>query len=828
MKRILTLLVILSATTASFAQTKGTVSGLVQDGSQKTIESATITLLKAKDSSLTKVAAADRTGKFSFENIPDGKYFVSITAVGHQKGYSPVFDINSSNSSITLKTISLIPQEKSMTGVVVVAKRPLVEQKIDRTVVNVEASVTNVGSSALEVLEKSPGISVDKDGNISLKGKQGVMILVDGRPTQLGGTDLANLLRSMNANQLDQIEIMTNPPAKYDAAGNAGIINIKTKKTKLFGYNGSITLGYGQGRYPKFNEGFNFNYRQGKVNLFTNLSHNYWSGFNELNIQRNFLQEASKQIESHFDQQARMKNIRSSYNAKVGMDYFAGKNTTFGVVFTGFSNPGTFQNRNVNNIYNQDHQLTEQTRALSKQEETWKNFSTNLNFRQVLDTTGKELTADLDYITYDAHMNQMLNNFYFDAQGNERQKGDTLYGRLPQRIHIYSGKVDYSHPLRKGARFEAGLKSSYVKTSNNGVYETVDFGTINRDLGRSNDFYYQENINAAYVNLSGPVSKKLSAQLGLRLENTISKGRSTGFEFKNDLNTFVPFDSTFERNYTQLFPTAFLQYKVSDANTFGLNYGRRIRRPNYESLNPFKEFLDRYTYQQGNSNLKPQFSHNIELSHTYKGILTTTLNYTKTTDIIQQVIEQITEDTLTYVKQANIASQRQYGMSISANFPVTKWWKSNLYVNGFNNRFEGVVNGESVSLSASSVMFNGSQQFTLSKTLSAELSGWYRTKGVEGVIVTQPVGMLAIGVSQQILKGNGTLRLNIRDVLNTQEFKASSKYGMVDAAFQEKHDTRVINIGFTYRFNKGKMNAGPKKRNGGSAGDEQSRVGGSN
>ena len=204
-----------------------------------------------------------------------------------------------------------------MSAVVVTAKKPLIEQRIDRTIVNVEASVTNVGSNALEVLEKSPGISVDKDGNISLKGKQGVMVLVDGRPTQLGSADLANLLRNMHANQLDQIEIMTNPPAKYDAAGNAGIINIKTKKSKQFGYNGSITLGYGQGVYPKFNEGFNFNYRQGKVNLFTNLSHNYRKGFGDLDIQRNFRDKSSKELTSTFDQEARMSNERNSYNGKL-------------------------------------------------------------------------------------------------------------------------------------------------------------------------------------------------------------------------------------------------------------------------------------------------------------------------------------------------------------------------------------------------------------------------------------------------------------------------------------------------------------------------------
>ena len=239
MKQIFSLMLLVSffSFTAQ-AQTAGKVSGSVVDGSKKTIESATIALLRAKDSSKVKFAVAGKEGAFSFEGIADGRYLVSVTAVGHQPGYSPLFEITPEAPSVKLKTIELIPVTKSMGAVVVTARKPLIEQRIDRTIVNVDASITNAGTNALEVLEKSPGISVDKDGNISLKGKQGVVVLVDGRPTQLGAADLANMLRTMQSSGLDQIEIMTNPPAKYDAAGNAGVINIKTKKNKQMGYTG--------------------------------------------------------------------------------------------------------------------------------------------------------------------------------------------------------------------------------------------------------------------------------------------------------------------------------------------------------------------------------------------------------------------------------------------------------------------------------------------------------------------------------------------------------------------------------------------------------------
>lgn len=812
MRKIMTLLAVLAISLVSQAQNwNGKITGTVIDGNTKTIESATITLLRAKDSSVSKMSVANKTGKFVFEGIPEGKYIVSISAVGHNKGFSETFEITHSNPTITLKTVELVPQAKNLSAAVVTAKRPLIEQKVDRTIVNVEASVTNVGNSALEVLEKSPGITVDKDGNISLKGKQGVVIMIDGRLSYLSGPDLANMLRSMSASQLDQIEIMTNPPAKYDAAGNSGIINIKTKKNKQFGYNGSLTTGYTQGRYPRFNESSNFNYRNGKINLFTSLNYNRNHRGEDLIISRNFRESSTKNIVSIFDQTSKMENENHFYSGKIGLDYSVSKKTSLGFVLNGFYNPKTWKSNTNTDIFDPNRILTSQTKTYSQNDEKWKNFSSNINFKTVLDSAGQEISADLDYIQYRSTSVQPLVSSYYDNMGNLTKTPDTLMGNLPQDITIYSGKVDYTLPLKKGAKFEAGIKSSYVKTDNNANYDSLQNGQIVHDFNRSNHFVYEENINAAYLNYSRPLGKKWNGQFGLRLENTNAKGNqlTTGVEFK--------------RNYTQLFPTVYLQHIANEKNSFVINYGRRINRPNYADLNPFIHFLDRYTFEQGNPNIKPQFSHNIELSHTYNRFLTTTLNYSTTTDIIQQVIEQNEVSNETFIKKANIASRKQVGIAISAYKEITKWWSGNVYMNFANNHFKGVVNNEIISIGIAMLMVQAQQQFKWGKGWGAEVSGFYRTKGLEGVIFIKPIGQVSAGFSKQVLKNKGSIRLNVRDIFAGGKFKGYSKYGNVDANFINVNDSRAVSLSFTWRFSKGKLKASSGKKQGG-ASDELERV----
>jgi iron complex outermembrane receptor protein len=812
MKKIVAMLAVLG--TISFAghaqTTGGKVNGTVS-GAQKPVESASVGLLKAKDSSVVKMAVSDKTGHFEVEKVADGKYLVVIQSVGYAKYYSEPFSISPAQSSYTLKAVSLVTASKKLDDVTVVSKRPFVEQKVDRTIINVDATPSNTGTTVMEVLEKAPGISVDKDGNISLKGKQGVMIMLDGKPTYLSGEDLANMLKNMPSANLDQIEIMTNPPAKFDASGNSGVINIKTKKTRTVGYNGSVTASYGQGVFPKTNMSTNLNFRENKFNFFGNASYYYNENFNNLTLSRKFRDQSTNGLLSVFDQQANGYRTGKGYNYKAGADYFMNKKTTMGIVITGYENNNTEYTGNTTLIRDKNGALTTRTQAINDVKSNYDNIGLNFNLRHVFDSTGKELTADVDYVNYTSGSAQLLSNRFYDNAGNKQSNDEMIKGNIPSSINIYSGKVDYTHPLKQGSRFEAGVKSSYVQTDNNAMYSNYN-NTTNQfvpDALRSNHFLYKENINAAYVNLSKQITKIWSAQLGLRLENTNLTG--------NQLTS----NQTFKRDYTQIFPTAYIGYTPNDKNQFALSYGRRIDRPNYQDLNPFFNFLDKYTYQVGNPYLNPQFSHNFELNHTFKSALTTSINYSTTKDIIQDILEQVDSTHTSYVKKGNIATRESFGASVSYNAPLTKWWRTSLYLNVFYNKFSGIINNGYVEVDGTSYSGNMNNQFTFKNGWSGEISAFYRSKSVQGVLVSNSMWAMNLGVSKNIMKNKGSIRLAVRDVFLSQVFSGYSKYQNIDLTIRGERDSRVANLSFTYRFAKGKT-AAQRKRGG--AGDEQNRV----
>ncbi|WP_165871375.1 outer membrane beta-barrel family protein [Flaviaesturariibacter flavus] len=812
-------IIALSAAFSASAQSTGSIQGQVADGSQKTVESATISLLRASDSSVVKIAVAGKEGRFAFENVAAGNYLVLVSAVGHGKEYSAPLSVAGAGS-YTLPVIRILPVSKDLAAVTITARKPLIEQKADRTLINVEASPTNVGANALEVLEKAPGVSVDKDGNVSLKGRAAVQVMIDGRPAYLSETALASYLRTLPATAIEQIEIMTNPSARYDASGNSGIINIKTKKNKLKGFNGNLSLSATQGHRTHSNNSFNLNYRNGKVNLFTSINHSHFERYQNLDIERRYTSNGAPG--AIFESTTQQRDHNNYYGLKLGADYFLTNRTTLGFVLNGGTNPERGISHSTSFLKNAHGQLDSIVSAESDLFNTWKNGSVNLNFRHQFDSAGRELTADLDAIGFRTGSEQIFVNNAFNT-GWVKQSGERLRGDLPVRISIYSAKTDYSQPLGKEGKLEAGLKGSYVRTKNSAFYFNQLPAGDAVDTTKTNRFNYEERIVAGYVNYNKQLGK-WGLQAGLRYEHTAYNG----YQFGSPDQAKHP-DSSFGRNYGSLFPTVFVSYAATKKHQFSASYGRRIDRPSYQDLNPFLFFIDKFTYEQGNPFMRPQFTDNIELTHTFKGFLTTTLNWSSTRDMMNETFEQARNangefDYATIVKDGNFGRRNTAGIAVSAQGALRKWWNANVYVNYNYTGFTGRINGAGEEFSANTKVFlvNAGNQFQFGKGWNGELSGWYRSSGLDGQILIYPLAQVSAGVGKTILKGAGNVKLNVRDIFFTNKVEGAMSFQNTDAHFWQTRDTRNVSLAFNWRF--GKPAKESSRRRAGAASDELNRV----
>lgn len=787
---------------ASISLKAQTISGKISDATQKPLEGASVYLMQ--DSILVKTALADAEGRFLFDKLKQGNYRINITMIGFASYKSELLKPDA------VVTIVLQPASKELNEVVVTTKKQFVEQKIDRTVINVDALISNAGSTALDVLEKSPGVTVEQNGVISLKGKGGVKIFIDDKPTYLSGADLENYLRSLSSATVDQIELMSNPPAKYDAAGNGGVINIRLKRNKAKGFNGGINVSYIQGKYSKTNNGLNFTYRNNNINIFGNVSFNVANGFSDLDINRHFFDEAGNPT-SDFLQNSFIRRISTSNNVKLGFDYYLGKKDIFGMVINGLSNVGDVNTLNKSRLFNVSGILDSTIVAVNKENRNFKNGGINFNYRHQYNDKGRELTADLDYLRYQTRSKQSFDNTGY-LLDNSVSSHDLLTGNLPSNINIWSAKTDYSHPLSNGVKLETGLKSSFTETDNIADYfYTVDNVTT-PDYNKTNHFIYKEQINAGYLNASKDW-KRFAVQLGLRFENTVSNGHQLG-------NIQKP-DSTFKRNYNGLFPTFYLQYKLDTAGnqTIGFDYGRRIDRPYYEDLNPFLSPLDKFTYYTGNPFLRPSYTDNLELTHTWKNI-TTTLSYNKTKDDVNETIEIV--NGIYYSRPGNLGTVTSKGISVDASFDITKWFNFHLFMRATNIHTNSTFYTGTLNTQGTFYFIRPIFQFKLQKGWTAQLDGGYQSKVTNAQFIASARGRVNMAVTKK-LSPSATLSLVGNDLFyNFRNAGEINNLANTKANYLNLSDTRTIVLSFSYRFGKAISNL--RKHNANGAESEQNRV----
>ena len=792
----------------AFAQAdKGTINLTILNDQHNGIESATVELLKSADSVLVKTALSDKSGNAGFETVPFGSYRIRVSAVGFNTQYSPVFTVDQAVAS--LQPLSLSAKTNTqMQGITVSARKPFIQKLSDRIVVNVENSIVSAGSSAIDVLERSPGITIDQNDAISLRGKAGVIIMIDGKPSPMTGADLANYLRGLPSSAIERIDIITNPSAKYDAAGNSGIIDIHLKKDQRLGYNGTMTAGYGQGIYPKANAGMTFNYRNQKMNIFGNYNHAYRKQLNHLIINRNFYENGIFQGSDDKDNYAVMPI--NSNTARLGADFFPSKNTIVGFVVN--SNFNGFKRRaDINTIVNDEHfQPDFSFQSISTNDDHNNNTVGNINFKQKLDSLGTELTADVDYGVFNTNSLTRTSSYFYNLNGSKRKDDDILDGDQDGKLTLKTAKVDFVHPFAGGAKVEIGGKTSYVSSDNDAKFYNILPDQKQVDETKTNRFYYQEYNHAGYMNFS-KAYKTFDFQLGLRGEQTIIKTLQ------------VKGNKSYNNNYFQLFPSAFFNYKLKEDQTLGISVSRRIDRPGYFQLNPFLFQVDATIYSTGDPLLKPQTTWSSELSYTLKQMnFSFTYSHTKDPEntVLSKILDVIPnfeikpgqDSNITVQIPVNLTSSDYIGISGAVPVRINKWWNMTNNFDIYYNRFNGNLAGSKLNAGKPAATVRTNNNFTFTRGWSAELNANLNTGGQYGYMVLDPQWGLAVGAQKTVMHGKGTVRFNMTDIFWTNLPKAKVEYkGSYVENWHAYRESRVANLSFTYRFGNSKVQQARKR-----------------
>lgn len=799
---------------SAFAQPiNRTINGQVKDIQNEPVPGATVSLLKATDSTLLQTKITRDNGRFEFTGLANGHFILTITAVGNKKYTGTPLTIDDRHTSIALPVVILLPAQKgNLKEVIVTAKKPLIEQDIDKTVVNVEAMVSAATSNTLEVLEKTPGITIEMDGSISLNGKSGVLVLIEGRPTYMSGQDLAAYLKSLPGSTLDKIELMSNPPAKYDAAGSA-VINIRLKRNRTQGYTGNVNLSYNQGRIGRSYNSLNLNYLNRKVNLFGNFSYSRNGDYSDDVYNRAFFTAGNAKTVS-VNLGTYGSNGSNDYQARIGMDYTLSSKTTVGVIGTISTRTRKDWQEYVSNSYNAGDVLDSVGTGTTNSRSTWRQAAANVNLQHKFDNKGHELSADLNYINYHSNNNQVLQNFVVDATGAPIDNNAFLY-RLPGNVDIYTARADYTRPLAGKVMLSAGVKSSLVKNDNPSDYFTGTPAANTPDYKKSNHFMYRENINAAYIN-GRKDWKRIGIQLGLRVENTQTKGDQLG-------NAAVA-GTSFSRDYTGLFPTAFVSYKLDSPgrHTVSVSYARRIQRPGYQQLNPFLFFVDQYSYSVGNPYLKPAYSNSVEVSYRYKQYFGLSLQYDGNTDGFSSATQPV--DNVFISRPENITTRYLLAIMANLNLSPVKWWSFNLNLAAGRFVTKGNLYNEYLDLKVNARRVIMSNQLRFSKDWSAELTGNYTSKIIQFQREIGARSRLNAAVQKKIFKGKGSLKLSAEDIFHsmktTEDIKGIPQVTATRVNFQ---DTRRFGISFNYNFGK-EIFARKRKYNDNGADDVKGRV----
>ena len=787
----------------------GQITGLLIGPDQTPIIYANMVLHLAKDSSIVKVEPSDDTGRFSFRNIAGGAYFIRASYVGLASLTIPGVKVQQ-DASVDLGKILLGSKSVDLQTATVTAQRVILEVKADRTVFNVQGTINSAGQNAIELLRKAPGVFVDNNENISVLSRSGVLVYIDGKRLPLTGDDLSNYLRSLPAEQIDRMDIITNPSAKYEAEGNAGIIDIHLKKDKNIGANGTVSTNASQGRYFRGNVNLSGNYRNKKMNIFGNAGVN--GGQNYTLLLFNSTQNNIRLNESN-----RFAGGNQAYDYRLGTDLFIDKKNTLGFMVSGRRSTNDRKIFNRIAITGEDSQGVDSLLvADNTADDERTQYTFNINYR--FESEGKLLNVDLDYGRYRNGSIRFQPNRYFD-QSEEVMLTEIINTfDTPRDIDIYTFKLDYEKKIGKST-LSLGSKVSAVSTDNTFLFFDQIDGIDRQNDRRSNRFFYDENVYAGYMNINGPINEKWKFSAGLRAEQTDATG---------DLRAFVPEleEPPVDFNYLSWFPSAGLTYQMAPKHAFNLNYGRRINRPDYNVLNPFNNQLSEISYEKGNPFLQPEIVNNLELGYTLAYRYNFKLAYSRTIDQITRLIGPSDfDERANFITWANLANQQIYSLNISAPFTVVKGWDA--YINFSGSHIDNQADyGDEGVVDVQVWSYNFFQQHTLDlgKGYKGEVSGWFSGPGVwGGVFLYDPSWSLNIGLQKKFLGDKLNVKLSVQDIFYESGWSGVSSFNGLVSTGSGNWDSRRASISLSYNF--GNQNIKARNRRTGIE-EESKRVGG--
>jgi outer membrane receptor protein involved in Fe transport len=790
MKHFLTLLFLCYAYALQAQNNQFTVTGTTVDEKRKAISNSTVALHKSSDSSQITVVISDDKGRFEIKAQP-GNYFLKITFLSYEDKL--VSNVNITNANVDLGTLALTTSTNTLKNVTVTGEKKMMELKLDKKVYNVSKDISNAGANASEILGNIPSVTVDVDGNVSLRGSENVRILIDGKPSALTGIKSTDALRNLQGSMIESIEIITNPSSRNDATGEAGIINIILKKNKQKGVNGTFTANTG---YPaNFGGSYSINYRDSKINLFSNYGINYRSG---KGYGSSYQQFTSNDTSFTYQQNSDRKRSEVSHNFMVGMDYYIDDKSSITGSFL-------YEKENENNTtnveyfdYNKTGELMQTVLRTDKEKANEHATEASLSYRKKIKTDGRELTADFKW-TNSADLEK---SDYW--QGSPA--GDTFFIQRsdnPARENTWLFQTDYIHPFRKNGKLETGLKSTIRTIGNDYSLEQ-----LNNDSGWvtlpafNNNMQYKERIHAGYIMVGSKV-KKLSYQVGLR------------GEYSDIITELIKTKEVNARQYFNLFPSSSLSYELNDGNTLQLSYSYRISRPRYRDLLPFSNFTDSRIYFVGNPALNPEYTHSLEAGHLFEwgnGSLLSGIYYRYKTDVIQRISTIDSTTGITNITPVNLTTQNAYGLEFNLTFSVKNWWKFNSGFNFYQAVTDGAYKEESLYSNTISFTNRTSSRMTFFKKWDFQASLNYQaprqtTQGRE-----LSVYFVDLGLTRDLLKGNGTITLNVRDLLNTRKRRSiidiEDYYS--ESSFQWR--TRQVMLTLSYRLNQQKQNERDENR----------------